>query len=56
VEIEPDGLNGLLQPSWALVEQLRAIAVERCSAPSGNIGTVALRQVLDILAMITGIP
>ena len=56
VEIGPDAINGLRAPSWALVEQMRAVAVERCSASSGNIGPAAGRQVLDILAMITGMP
>jgi mRNA interferase MazF len=56
VQIEPDQINGLSSTSWALVEQLRAIAVERCSAPTGNVGPAVSRQMLDILAMITGMP
>ncbi len=40
----------------ALVEQLRAVAVERCSAPQGNLGPVVSHQILDVLAMITGMP
>ena len=56
VEIAPDPGNGLEHPSWALVEQLRAVAVERCSAPTGNVGPAVTLQLLDILSMITGMP
>ncbi|MCB0979266.1 MAG: type II toxin-antitoxin system PemK/MazF family toxin [Ilumatobacter sp.] len=56
VEVEPDGLNGLDVASCALVEQMRAVAVERCSKPHGNVGLVVSHQILDVLAMITGMP
>lgn len=56
VEIEPDQISGLQQLSWAQVEQLRAVAAERCSTPTGNVGTASTHQILDILAMITGMP
>ena len=56
VEIEPDSVNGLDDRSWALVEQLRAVAIERCSAATGNVGPAAGYQILDVLAMITGMP
>lgn len=56
VEIAPDTTNALPATSWALVEQLRAVAVERCSSPRGNVGPVVGHQLLDILGMITGSP
>ena len=56
VEIAADARNGLDRTSWALVEQLRAVAVERCSAPHANIGPAITHQLLDILGMITGMP
>jgi mRNA interferase MazF len=56
VEIAPDETNGLNRVSYALVEQLRAVATERCSTPSGNVGPAVTHQVLDIIAMITGMP
>lgn len=56
VAIEPDDVNGLAATSYALVEQMRAVAVERCSAATGNVGSVVGYQVLDVLAMITGMP
>jgi mRNA interferase MazF len=56
VPIEPDELNHLELTSWALVEQLRAVAVERCGAPTGNVGPVVAHQILDVLAIIVGMP
>lgn len=56
VEVDPDATNGLEATSWALVEQLRAVAVERCSAPEGNVGPAITHQILDVLEMITGMP
>lgn len=56
VEIEADATNQLRVTSYAPVEQLRAIAVERCSSPTGNVGQTVIHQILDILAMITGMP
>lgn len=56
VPIEPDDVNGLTTPSCALVEQLRAVAIERCGPPQGNVGPVVSHQLLDVLAMITGMP
>jgi mRNA interferase MazF len=56
VELAPDPLNGLAQTSWALVEQLRAVARERCLATSGNVGPIASHQLLDVLRIITGMP
>jgi hypothetical protein len=54
--VEPDDLNGLTEPSWALVEQMRAVAVERCSGAQGNVGPAVSHQILDVLSMITGMP
>jgi mRNA interferase MazF len=56
VEIEADRTNQLQVTSYAPVEQLRAISVERCSTPTGNVGPAVVQQILDILAMITGMP
>jgi mRNA interferase MazF len=56
VEIDADSTNRLTDTSWALVEQLRAVAVERCGVSLGNIGPAAAHQILDTLAMITGMP
>lgn len=56
IQIEADGTNQLRVTSYAPVEQLRAVAVERCGPPTGNVGQAALHQILDTLAMLTGMP
>jgi mRNA-degrading endonuclease toxin of MazEF toxin-antitoxin module len=56
VAIDPDDADGLESPSCAQVEQMRAVALERRSAPVGNVGAVTSHQTLDVLAMITGMP
>ena len=56
VEIDADATNCLQTTSWALVEQLRAVAVERCSDRTGHLGPTATHQILDVVAMITGMP
>ncbi len=56
VEVEPDGGNGLDATSYALVEQLRAVALQRCRPAGGNVGPGVGLQMLDVLAMITGMP
>lgn len=56
VEITADTSNGLQSTSHALVEQLRAVARERCSPTTGNVAAVIMHQILDVLAMITGMP
>ena len=56
VEVEADQTNRLRTTSYAPVEQLRAVAVERCHPASGNVGPAVLHQILGILAMITGMP
>ncbi len=56
IEVVPDTSNGLTDTSWALVEQMRAVALERCGPTRGDVGPVVVSQVLDVLAMITGMP
>lgn len=56
VEVEANATNQLQVLSYAPVEQLRAIAVERCGPPTGNVGQAVTHQILDVLAMITGMP
>jgi mRNA-degrading endonuclease toxin of MazEF toxin-antitoxin module len=56
IKIEADEVNRLSVTSYATVEQLRAIAVERCGPPTGNVGHAVMHQILDVLAMITGMP
>jgi mRNA interferase MazF len=56
IEVAADPSNGLEQTSCALVEQLRAVAIERCSSPIGNVGAVVGQQILEVLATIVGMP
>ncbi|MGB3685927.1 MAG: type II toxin-antitoxin system PemK/MazF family toxin [Ornithinimicrobium sp.] len=56
VPIEPDVVNGLEQTSYALVEQMRAVSVQRCVRRGGNVGDAVAHQILDVLSMITGMP
>ena len=56
VEVVADEANGLRSVSFALVEHLRAVATERCSSSTGNLGPAVSQQLLDIVAMITGMP
>ncbi len=56
VLVEADDDNGLDRRSWAQVEQMRSVAKQRCDGPTGNVGPVVLGQLLDVLAMITGMP
>ena len=56
LEVEPDAQNRLATTSYILVEQLRAVSSERCSPSDGNVGVVVAHQIIDIIAMIIGIP
>lgn len=56
VGLRPDAVNGLDRESCALVEQMRAVSTDRCTNVRGNVGPAVSHQLLDILAMITGMP
>lgn len=56
IEVEPDAVNRLDVTSWAIVEQMRAVALARCSAALGNVGPAVGHQIVDVLAMIVGMP
>lgn len=54
--IEADTTNGLETTSYAQVEQMRAVSTQRCEPTGGTVGPIVGAQMLDLLAMITGIP
>ena len=56
IEVEPDRANGLEVTSFALVEQFRAVALERCGPATGSAGPSVTHQILAVLAIITGMP
>lgn len=56
IQIGPDESNGLQETSYAMVEQLRSVAVERCGPSEGIVGPAVTHQLLDIVSMIMGMP
>lgn len=52
VAIEPDDRNGLRALSAAQCQHVRAVAIGRITAQTGNVGPVVLQQVRNILAAI----
>jgi mRNA interferase MazF len=56
IELSADATNLLGSTSYALVEQMRAVATERCTPAKGNVGPLVAHQLLEILAMIIGMP
>ena len=56
VQIDADHGNGLQGTSYAMVEQLQSVAVERCAPSGGNVGPTITHQLLDIVSMIMGMP
>ena len=50
VTIEPDEANGLERVSAAQCHHVRSVAVQRLSAPVGNVGAVSLAEVRETLA------
>ena len=56
IVIEPDDRNGLAGVSSALCQHLRAISPRRILAVRGNVGTVALGQLRETIALILDLP
>lgn len=52
VVVDPDEHNGLSAPSAAQCQHVRAVAVGRITAHAGNVGSVALQQIRNTLAVI----
>lgn len=56
VLLDPDSDNGLAAPSAAQCQHLRAVSPGRVSTVRGNVGTVALAQIRDVIAVILDLP
>lgn len=56
IEIEPDDQNGLDQPSAAQCQHIRAVSPDRIDAVTGNVGTLALTQVREMIGLILDVP
>lgn len=52
IVIEPDQRNGLVVPSAAQCQHLRAASPSRIRTTRGNVGAVALTQVRETIAII----
>lgn len=56
VMLDPDTDNGLSEPSAAQCQHLRAVSPRRIVATRGNIGSIALTQVRETIAVILDLP
>ncbi len=56
VLIEPDDNNGLVHPSVAQCQHVRAVSAERVDRVRGNVGSVALAQIRDVIGLILDMP
>jgi mRNA interferase MazF len=54
--IEPDGDNGLSEPSAAQCQHLRAVSPRRIVAIRGNLGAINLMQLRETIAVILDLP
>ncbi len=52
VLIEPDESNGLVRPSSAQCQHIRAVATSRIEGVVGNVGSVTLSQIREIVGLI----
>ncbi len=52
IDIEADQHNGLAHASSAQCQHVRAVAASRLGRPSGNIGTLTLAQIREVLGLI----
>lgn len=53
---EPDDINGLEHPSVAQCQHVRAASTVRVDHVRGNVGSVALAQIRDVIGLILDIP
>lgn len=56
VVIEPDAMNGLAKVSAAQCQHIRSVSVGRVVATRGNIGSAALAQVRETIALLLDLP
>lgn len=54
--IEPDATNGLEAVSAAQCQHLRAVSIRRLLDVRGNVGSVALAQIRETIALILDLP
>ena len=56
VPVEPDGANGVDEPSAAQCQHIRAVSAVRVDRTLGNVGAAVLAQIRDVLALVLDIP
>ena len=56
IRLEPDGSNGIEQPSAAQCQHVRAVSVSRVDGLRGNVGLAALAQIRDVIGLVLDIP
>lgn len=56
IRLEPDGSNGVEQPSAAQCQHVRAVSVSRVDRLRGNVGLAALAQIRDVIGLVLDIP
>lgn len=56
VRIEPDQANGLDRPSAAQCQHIRAVSTRRTDQVRGNIGSMALAQIREVLGVVLDLP
>lgn len=56
VDIAPDVINGLGEPSTAQCQHIRAVSPRRVTAIRGNVGAVVLMQIRETIAVLIDLP
>lgn len=56
VRIEPDRANGLDRPSAAQCQHIRAVSTRRTDRVRGNIGSISLAQIREVLGVVLDLP
>jgi mRNA interferase MazF len=56
VVVEPDSVNGLVHPSAARCQHVRAVSPARVVDTLGNVGPLALSQIRETIAVIIDLP
>lgn len=56
VFIDPDEHNGLVEPSAAQCQHLRAVSIGRIGPTRGNVGSATLAQLRETIAVLLDLP
>lgn len=56
MDIAPDVISGLGEPSTAQCQHIRAVSPRRVTAIGGNVGAVVLMQIRETIAVLIDLP